>query len=125
MCKYESPFKFIIYTTSKDIIEPYVEASNGRLELRGYIPREELLFELSKMDFLININNGTSVQTPSKLIDYALTKRPILSIDTEMKDRDMVNEFLQGNYSRQFEVENFEKYQIVNVVRQFLELCEN
>ena len=35
------------------------------------------------MDFLLDLENGASVPTPSKLIDYALTLRPILSVDSQ------------------------------------------
>ena len=84
------------------MVLPYVAASNNRIELRKYIPRENLLYELSKMDFLLNINNGTNVQTPSKLIDYALTQRPILSIDKGKLDTVLIEKFLQGDYSNSF-----------------------
>lgn len=123
LCKYAHPFKFIIYTTSTDMILPYVVASGNRIELREYIPREKLLFELSKLDFLLNINNGTSVQTPSKLIDYALTLRPILSIDNGKLDTKVIENFLQGDYSRQYKMEDIEKYNIKNIASQFIELA--
>lgn len=124
LCKYALPFKFIIYTTSKDIVLPYVAASGNRIELRTYIPREELLFELSKMDFLLNINNGTNVQTPSKLIDYALTQRPILSIDKGKLDTLLIENFLKGDYRERLVTGDIEKYNIKNVARQFAELAD-
>jgi hypothetical protein len=123
LCKYEHPYKFIIYTSNTDMILPYVAASNNRIELRAYIPRETLLFELSKMDFLLNINNGTNVQTPSKLIDYALTRRPVLSIDKGKLDTALIEKFLRGDYSDRFEMGDMEKYNIKNVARQFVELA--
>ena len=124
LCKYAHPFKFIIYTTSTDMVLPYVAASGNRIELREYIPREKLLFELSKMDFLLNINNGTNVQTPSKLIDYALTQRPILSIDKGMLDVQLIENFLKGDYSKRLVTGDIEKYNIKNVARQFAELAD-
>lgn len=124
LCKYEHPYKFIIYTNSTDIVLPYVAASNNRIELRAYIPREKLLLELSKMDFLLNINNGTNVQTPSKLIDYALTKRPILSIDKGILDTVTIENFLKGDYDNQFYIGDIEQYNIKNVARKFVELSE-
>jgi hypothetical protein len=124
LCKYEHPYKFIIYTGSADLVLPYVDASNNRIELRSYIPREKLLHELSKMDFLININNGTNVQTPSKLIDYALTKRPILSIQTGISEKSIIEEFLMGDYTNKFHINNIEEYNIKNVARKFVELSD-
>jgi len=75
-------FKLIIYTNNKYLIEPYLERVKGKIELKDYLPRLELLNILSKMDFVLNINNNNSTQLPSKLIDYYLMQRPILSIDS-------------------------------------------
>ncbi len=116
------PFKFIIYTNNTDIVEPYIAASRNRVELRSYIPRAQLIFEMSKMNFLVNFTNGTNLATPSKLIDYAITKRPILSIDTGKFSTNIVEAFLKGDYSKKFETGNMEKYQIKNVVNQFIAL---
>lgn len=124
LCKYEHPFKFIIYTNNTGMILPYVAASNNRIELRTYVPREQLLFELSKLDFLLNINNGTTVQTPSKLIDYALTRRPVLSIDKGPLDTKIIEKFLQGDYSDQFQIGDIEQYNIKNVAQKFIVLLE-
>jgi hypothetical protein len=113
-------FKFILYN-EQDFLKPYVEPLKGKLELRKYIPRADLLPILGKMDFLINFENGTSVQTPSKLIDYAIAKRPVLSIGTTL-DSQTVLEFLQGNYSMQLKIEDIDQYDIKNVAAKFLEL---
>ncbi len=122
LSKYEHPFKFIIYTSNVELVLPYVKASNNRIEVRSYIPRDKLLFELSKMDFLVNFNNGTTVQTPSKLIDYALTRRPILSIDTGKLDKLTIADFLNGDYTNKVEIGDVERYNIKNVARKFIEL---
>ena len=124
LCQYEHPFKFIIYTNRTDLILPYIAASKNRIELKAYIPREKLLFELSTMDFLLNINNGTTVQTPSKLIDYALTGRPVLSIDKGTLDTIIIEQFLRGDYSDQFAIGDIEQYNIKNVARRFITLAE-
>jgi hypothetical protein len=122
LSKYKGKFKFFIFTSNADMVEPYVVVGDDRFVIRPYIPREELLYELSKMNFLVNINNGTSVQTPSKLIDYALTRRPILSIESGTSDLSIVDDFLKGNYERQLQVPDLEAYDIKNVARKFLEL---
>jgi glycosyltransferase involved in cell wall biosynthesis len=124
LCKYKRRFKFIIYTSNTDMVLPYVAASNNRIELNAYIPRAQLLFELSKMDFLLNINNGTTVQTPSKLIDYALTRRPVLSLDKGILDIKTIEKFLQGDYSDQFLIGDIEQYNIKNVAQKFVALAE-
>lgn len=116
-------FLFIIYTKSKALIEPYKELLKDKLEVRDYIPREELLSEMSKADFLVNFENNTTIQSPSKLIDYALAKRPILSINSsESLDEIKIKEFLNKDYSQSLKIQDVEQYNITNVVKQFSKL---
>ena len=82
------------------------------IEVRDYVPRLQLLKELSEMDFLLNLENGTSVQTPSKLIDYALTRRPILSVDSQNLDTATIDQFLEGDYSNRKRIDNLDRYNI-------------
>lgn len=116
-------FKFIIYTKQHNMLQEHKKRLDDKIEIRDYTPRLNLLKELSTMDFLLNIENGTNVQTPSKLIDYALTKRPILSIDCNNIDTEKFYQFLNGDYSQQYIVNDIEKYNIKNVAKQFLNLA--
>ena len=75
--KAQNKFGEILY------FDDYKEKLGERLDVRSYIQRESLIRELSHCDFLINIKNESSVQSPSKLIDYALTHRPILTITSD------------------------------------------
>jgi len=115
-------FKFIIYTKSTVLLEPYLQKLGSKLEIRSYIPRSELLKELSKMDFLINIENESEIQSPSKLIDYALTQRPILNVKSNFTETVAFEEFIKGNFSEQLIIKDIENYQIQNVVKKFLEI---
>jgi len=115
-------FKFIIYTHSVDVVESYQFKLQTRLEIRKPIPREKLLFELSKMDFLLNIENMHKEQVPSKIIDYALTKRPILSINPDNPDIDKIIQFIHGDYSGALVFDNINDYNIKRIVNQFLDL---
>lgn len=125
LCTLDKDFKFIVYTTKQHLVAPYKDKLGNKLEINGYIPRLNLLEKLSTLDFLINIGNISANQLPSKLIDYGLTKRPILNISPLGFDHTLVDEFLQGDYSRQYVVENIERYDIINVANQFLVLCES
>lgn len=116
-------FKFVIYTKNKEFLSSYVIRLNGMLEVRDYVPREDLLRILSGMDFLVNFENRGGQQKPSKLIDYALTGRPILSIPFDGLDHDTVREFLCGNYENTLVVDDLQKYNIENVAKLFLELA--
>jgi len=77
------------------------------------------------MDFLVNIENGTGVHSPSKLIDYALTDRPILSLDPFNLDKDNIDNFLRGNYEKQFVIKDIQQYNIKNVASKFLRLVKD
>ena len=118
----KTAFRFIIYTRSVELVQPYISRFNGKLEVRDYVPREVLLKELAGMNFLVNFENGTSAQSPSKLIDYALTGRPILSVNSYRLNTRTISDFLSGNYEGAYVLENLERYNIKNVARQFLDL---
>ena len=118
-------FKFIFYTKSSNLIEHLAQSSRGKIEIRDYIPRKELLIELSKMDFLINFNNGVSTQLPSKLIDYYLTGRPVLSINSYDFDQEIIKNFLNKDYSESYNYENPNQYRIENVCKNFLSLANS
>lgn len=116
-------FRFIVYTKSHNLIEPYQIKLGDKLIIKEYIPREELLIQLSKADFLINFENINIQQSPSKLIDYALSGRPILSINTaDVLDTTTINEFLNKNYYRRKNIDNIEQYNIKNVAIKFKNL---
>lgn len=118
-------FRFVVYTPYKQLLQKYIPILNDKLIIYEPINREELIVKLKEMDFLINIENvDRPYQTPSKLIDYALTGRPILSINPVAVDTVMVDEFFQKNYSQQFIVTDIEQYHISNVVKKFISLIE-
>ena len=115
-------FHFVVYAKHRELFMPYKEKLGDKLEFRNYVPREQLIHELSKMDFLVNIRNESTVQVPSKLIDYYLTKRPIFEITSTFDEINYFDEFMMGDYSHQTQIENPERYNIRNVAEQFLEL---
>jgi hypothetical protein len=117
-------FRFIFYTKTQEIIQPFAEKSKGRIIIKQYIPRNELLYELSKMDFLVNFEFNIHEQSPSKLIDYGITKRPILNVISREFNPSIVDEFLSGDYKNQFKIDGIERYQIENVCKAFLSLAD-
>ncbi|WP_417873711.1 hypothetical protein [Xanthomarina gelatinilytica] len=121
----QQDFKFVIYTKSKKLITPFKERLNERLIINDYIPRKELLLQMSQADFLVNFENNTGVQSPSKLIDYGLAGRPVLSINSnEELDIELINQFLNGNYSKALRINNIEQFNIKNVVKEFSKLTQ-
>ena len=115
------PFKFHVFTNQPEILGEYREALNGKLNISGYIERDRLLEILSGMDFLINFDNNTTLNIPSKLIDYAITNRPVLNIDRDFDESDLMA-FLEGDYTKRMPLPDPEQYNIKNVTKRFLDL---
>lgn len=122
LVRLKKDFKFYIYTNHKSLVTAYAEKSNGRIIISEYIPRKELLYRLSRMDFLVNLENIGKRQKPSKVIDYLISGRPILSVKTGELDKEKIHEFINGNYRQQHKTDNPEQYKINNIVRKFISL---
>ena len=112
---------------SEAVFGAFKDLLGDKLEIRKYIPRHDLVKVMSSMDFLINISNNSSVQTPSKLIDYSISKRPILNISTSFTDEEKENfeSFVKSDYSAQYKVRNIEQYDSKNVCAKFINLYWN
>lgn len=121
LLKCELPFKFHIFTNQAGILDPYREALGGKLVVSGYIERDRLLEVLSEMDFLINFDNNTSLNVPSKLIDYAILNRPVLNIAKNFTNEELLA-FLKGDYTSRMQLPDPEQYHIRSVTKLFLDL---
>lgn len=119
---YDGEFKFVVYTNNYTFFKPYKDVLKEKLILKEFIPRLDLLERLQEMDFVINFENSTSLQLPSKLIDYALINLPILSINTLEMDLNNIKKFMNKDYTNRLVIKNIEKYDIKNVVKQFLNI---
>lgn len=124
LSKSNRDFRFHIFTGNFALVEGFKEKLGNRLVLHKYVPRNELLDFMKGCDFLINLENGTAVQSPSKLIDYSLCRRPVLSIDSNNMNYSMIEEFLNGDYHRQLPPLDLSKYDIRNVAKQFTDLLK-
>jgi hypothetical protein len=120
-----SDFEFHIFTASSALVKPFVDRDDQkRIILHPVISRNELLAQLNNMDFVVNFENIGSKQTPSKLVDYVIVQKPILSIKTGSLQTSIVAEFLEGNYENQYRVQNPEQYKIGEVSKRFLDLLQ-
>lgn len=124
LSKLDFEFKFIIYTEAIKILEPYVNLLKNKLIIKKPIERSKLINELSKADFLINIKNNSGLQTPSKLIDYKLTNRPVLEIDSHLIDKKVIEEFFQQDYKNAMTLPDLKEYDIRNVAKKFIDLID-
>jgi len=122
LSKIDLDFRFVVYTNQRDFFKDFLPVMGDKLVLKDYLPRNELLYELSKMDFLLNLEYKKPVQRPSKLIDYAFTRRPILSIYSQSFDSLKVNGFLHRDYSQRLMIDNLDDYHIKNVAEKFINL---
>jgi hypothetical protein len=114
------PFKFVVYTSNAEIIQDLVDRSDGKVEIKPIMARLDFLNELSQYDFVVNISYRNGGQLPSKLIDYSIIGKPILSLRTGYFDPEVVDQFMNGDYSNSYVVENPDQYRIEHVARQFL-----
>ena len=118
----ETEFRFYIFTKSTNLVDHYCSISKGRIILSDYIPRVELLTFLSEMDFLINFENSGDAQKPSKLIDYLIVDRPVLSVKFKELNKDFIAEFLSGIYKNKMDLGDPSDYHIENIVKSFISL---
>ncbi len=117
-------FRFVIYTNNFSFFDHFTTSLKSKLEVKSYVPREQLIYELSKMDFLINLKNPINIQIPSKLIDYLITKRPILDISTNFteKEKKSLLDFINGNYENKLKNYTIEDFDIKKVSKKFIDL---
>jgi len=119
-------FRFVIYTKTGNsnnmkLLNKYIKLLENKLIIHNMIPREQAIYELSKMDFLINLENLSESQAPSKLIDYGLTGRPVYSFDQLNFSVEALMKFFDADYSLATAVD-LEQFDIRNVAGQFLQL---
>lgn len=123
LLKYDKPYKFKMMMCTP-LEEKYVTESNGQIEYITGKGRKDVVWECSKADFLINITNPNTVQTPSKLIDYGIAQRPVLDVPNDFDNPIVFEEFINGNYTRQHTIDFLDNYNIVNVAKSFLDLMK-
>lgn len=118
-------FTFHIYSSNgKSVLKDYVKGHEDKFVLHAPLDRLTLLKRLSEMDFLVNLDNNTPFNTPSKLIDYSLCRRPILNLNPYNPNKEIISSFLEGDYREKYVVNNMEQYNIKEVVKKFLSCCD-
>ena len=115
-------FEFHIYTTTPQFVQPFIKENSNRIILKALVPRTKLLYELSQMHFVVNFENVGNTQTPSKLIDYLIIDKPVLSVRFGALNPIIIKEFLEDNFANKMILPNKEMYRIENVAQQFLAL---
>lgn len=126
LCSYPKDFLFVVYTNQREYFANYKKNLGAKLEIRGYIDRISLIYEMSKANFLINVDTVHDTENnveaiPSKLIDYALSERPILNLNSAGLDKENTLRFLQGDYTGR-RIINKDNFNITTVAHSFLHL---
>ena len=114
-------FRFFVFTKQPELLNEFTEKLKGKLIVSDYIPRVELMKFLNTVDFLINFDNNTTLNSPSKLIDYAITGRPVLNIGKDFKSEHL-SEFLKRDYRYKMQLPDPDDYHIENISNLFLSL---
>lgn len=120
--RFNQPFEFHLYSK---FAETYYKSHLEKLGIadkivfHGHLKRSSLLTELCKYDFLINLDNGTSMQSPSKLIDYAFTERPILNLDPKNYQDSVLFEFFKQDYQNQYGKVDWKDHEISIIASKF------
>lgn len=127
LSKLSIDFRFIVYGLpdpfTMKILKKYKSILKEKLIIKQPIDRYDLIYVMSRMDFVVNFSNDNSTQIPSKLIDYAMCKRPILSFNKKTFSPVVFEDFLHGVYSEKLQID-LQKYDIKNVVNLFLALIK-
>lgn len=118
-------YEFYLFMRYKDgkleeVLEKYPRLKS-QMHIHLCVPHDDLISELSKMHFLINIENLSNTQMPSKLIDYGMTGRPVLSCNEKNFELAKLERFLHGDYTGQYEV-NIDEYNIELIAKKFINL---
>ncbi len=124
----EYKFEFVIFTDQPELFIKYAGNNNYRLNLREYIERDDLIKELSKLDFLVAVDLDNSTNNlsaiPSKLIDYALSRRPIFKYEHSKLPKEKLDNFMNHDFgnSFQFNIYNHDTQIVTNKFIQLLNL---
>lgn len=126
LSKMPHDFIFHIYTdlegeVYENILKPYKKIMGEKLQLHNKVSRDKILNEMKKVDFVLNLENTEQLQLPSKLIDCAISKKPILSVFPENIEREKIKAFLSGDYTDALEID-ISQFDIRNVVDKFEKL---
>lgn len=119
----KEPYKFKLLMHSP-LDAKYETESHHQIEYITGKGRKDVILECSKADFLINVINPNAAQTPSKLIDYGISGRPVLNISNDFCEQEAFEEFCSGDYHQKLVLPDLEQYQIENVAKQFVELAK-
>ena len=69
-----------------DYLEEYMQRSEGRIRLLGFLPHTVALAAQRRCDILVNLANADPVQVPGKIYEYLGAGKPIMHLRGESQD---------------------------------------
>jgi len=121
---FDRDFRFILYIQNTSFASKEIDALGDKVVVNSFIDRDSLIKNFSNYDFLINFENVEKNQSPSKLIDYAISGRPVYSIPNNEKDFFDFLRFYDGDYSNAIKLPEISEYDIKIVAEKFLQLAK-
>jgi glycosyltransferase involved in cell wall biosynthesis len=95
-------------------------ALNKNIVAHGIVSRGDAMQAINDADILVNLGNDTAFQLPSKLVEYAATGKPILSISRAIADSSA--HFL-STYPRAFCLSNISQIPTADQISRFTTFC--
>ena len=122
---FDRDYRFILYIQNTGFASDEIKALGDKVVVNSFIDRDSLIHRFSLYDFLINFENVSKNQSPSKLIDYAVSGRPVYSIPYNEKDFFDFFRFYDGDYNNALKLPNISEHDIKIVADKFLQLAKN
>lgn len=127
LSRLDIPYEFHLFMRYRDalvdkMLEEYPNVAK-KIVMHFSVPHDELLYHLSTMHFLVNIENVSNTQMPSKLIDYGISGRPVFSCRKDNFVPADFSRFLEGDYEGAMKIDVSE-YNIAMLARKFSELAK-
>ena len=122
----EADFRFLVFLRHHDedidnMLNEYKNKLVNKIEIRYGVERNELIYKMSKCDFLVDVGNNNTTQLPSKLIDYGIAKRPVIHCtEADFNEKDF-ERFMQLDFANAQPID-IEEFDIKYITRQFKDL---
>ena len=68
------------------VFKPFEQMFLRQIFMHGSITRSQALERLREADLLVNLGNASAYQLPSKVVEYAMLRRPVLNLTTIAED---------------------------------------
>jgi glycosyltransferase involved in cell wall biosynthesis len=106
----------------KESLVSYQNRLGERLIVHAPIDRSLAAQAMSEADILVNLGNATTYQLPSKLVEYAATGKPIISISDTTTDS---SEIFLSSYPRALCMSDIGRSPTTDQINQFAVFCTN